>query len=74
MRRTRRGSFSTTRSEAKNITTPSKSAIASKRTKTTDRMLAVRFEIPQAQLDGRKDLRLRVEDVDGPSGEIVEKK
>lgn len=39
-----------------------------------DRMLAVRFEIPQAQVDGRKALRLRVEDVDGPSGEIVERK
>jgi hypothetical protein len=37
-------------------------------------MIAVRFEIPQARVDGRKALRLRVEDVDGPSGEIVERK
>jgi len=39
-----------------------------------DRMIAVRFEIPQAQVDARKNLRLRVEDVDGPFGEIVERK
>jgi hypothetical protein len=39
-----------------------------------DRMLAVRFEIPQSQVDGRKTLKLRVEDVDGPFGEIVERK
>jgi len=41
---------------------------------TMDRMIAVRFEIPQAQVDARKNLRLRVEDVDGPFGEIVERK
>lgn len=37
-----------------------------------DRMIAARFEIPVAQLDARKRLRLRVVDVDGPSGELVE--
>jgi hypothetical protein len=41
---------------------------------TLDRMIAVRFEIPVAQLDGRKRLRLRVADVDGPSGELLETK
>lgn len=41
---------------------------------TMDRMIAVRFEIPLAQVDARKNLRLRVEDVDGPFGEIVERK
>ncbi|MBZ5595106.1 MAG: hypothetical protein LAP39_22915 [Acidobacteriia bacterium] len=41
---------------------------------TMDRMIAVRFEIPQAQVDARKNLRLRVEDVDGPFGELVERK
>ena len=40
---------------------------------TLDRMIAVRFEIPQARLDARKNLKLRVEDVDGPAGEITEK-
>jgi hypothetical protein len=39
---------------------------------TLDRMIAVRFEIPQARVDGRKTLKLRVEDVDGPSGELIE--
>ena len=39
---------------------------------TIDRMIAVRFEIPQAQLDARKALKLRVQDVDGPSGELIE--
>jgi hypothetical protein len=41
---------------------------------TLDRMIAVRFEIPVAQLDARKRLKLRVEDVDGPSGELIETK
>jgi len=39
---------------------------------TLDRMIAVRFEIPQARVDARKTLKLRVEDVDGPSGELIE--
>jgi hypothetical protein len=41
---------------------------------TLDRMIAARFEIPVAQLDGRKRLKLRVEDVDGASGELIETK
>jgi hypothetical protein len=41
---------------------------------TMDRMIAVRFEIPVAQLDGRKRLKLKIEDVDGPSGELIETK
>ena len=39
---------------------------------TLDRMIAARFEIPVAQLDARKRLKLRVVDVDGPSGELIE--
>ena len=39
---------------------------------TLDRMVAVRFDIPAARLDARKRLRLRVVDVDGPSGELIE--
>lgn len=41
---------------------------------TIDRMIAARFEIPVARLDARKRLRLRVVDIDGPSGEIAETK
>jgi hypothetical protein len=37
-----------------------------------DRMIAARFEMPQAQLDARKKLTVRVEDVDGPFGELTE--
>jgi hypothetical protein len=39
---------------------------------TLDRMIAARFEIPQDQLDKRKRLAVRVEDVDGPFGELTE--
>ncbi len=39
---------------------------------TFDRMIAARFEIPAAQLDARKRLKVRVVDIDGPSGELVE--
>jgi len=39
---------------------------------TEDRMIAARFEIPQSQLDGRKSLKVRIEDVDGPVSELVE--
>jgi len=39
---------------------------------TLDRMIAARFEIPQAQLDQRKRLAVRVVDVDGPFGELTE--
>jgi hypothetical protein len=41
---------------------------------TLDRMISARFEIPVAQLDARKRLKLRVVDVDGPSGELIETK
>ena len=34
-----------------------------------DRMVAVRFEIPEARLEARKLLLIRIEDVDGPVSE-----
>jgi hypothetical protein len=37
-----------------------------------DRMLAVRFEVPEQQLQARKQLRIRIEDLDGPVVELVE--
>jgi hypothetical protein len=37
-----------------------------------DRMIAVRFEIPQEKLDSRRRLIVRIEDVDGPVAEIAE--
>jgi hypothetical protein len=37
-----------------------------------DRMVAARVEIPEKLLQDRKQLRIRVEDVDGPVSEIVE--
>jgi len=37
-----------------------------------DRMVAARFEIPEKLLEARKQLRIRVEDVDGAVSEIVE--
>lgn len=37
-----------------------------------DRMVAVRFEIPEKLLEARKQLRIRVEDVDGAVSEIFE--
>jgi hypothetical protein len=37
-----------------------------------DRMIAARFEIPEAQLQARKSLRIRIEDVDGAVSEISE--
>ncbi len=37
-----------------------------------DRMVAVRFEIPEKLLQARKQLRIRVEDVDGAVSEIFE--
>ena len=39
---------------------------------TLDRMIAARFELPLALLDARKKLTVRVEDVDGPFGELTE--
>ena len=41
---------------------------------TLDRMIAARFEMPQARLDARKRIKIRIEDVDGPSGELIETK
>jgi hypothetical protein len=38
-----------------------------------DRMIAARFEIPVAQLNARKNLTIRIEDVDGPVSELSEK-
>jgi hypothetical protein len=38
-----------------------------------DRMIAARFEMPVAQLDARKNLTIRIEDVDGPVSELTEK-
>ncbi len=40
---------------------------------TIDRMIAARFEVADSQLAGRKQLTVRVEDVDGPVAEIQEK-
>jgi len=40
---------------------------------TEDRMIAVRFEIPIDKLDARKNLKVRIEDVDGPVSELLEK-
>jgi hypothetical protein len=41
--------------------------------KTEDRMIATRFEVPVAKLDARTNLKIRIEDVDGPVSELVEK-
>jgi hypothetical protein len=38
-----------------------------------DRMVAARFEVPEAKLEQRKRLLVRIEDVDGPITEITEK-
>ena len=38
-----------------------------------DRMIMARFEMPVAQLDARKNLKVRIEDVDGPVSELAEK-
>lgn len=38
-----------------------------------DRMIVARFEVPAAKLDVRKNLKVRIEDVDGPVAELVEK-
>lgn len=39
---------------------------------TVDRMVAARFEIPEAKVQARKGLRIRVEDVDGAVSELKE--
>lgn len=41
---------------------------------TLDRMVAARFDVPEARLDQRARIRIRVEDVDGASSEIVEER
>jgi hypothetical protein len=41
---------------------------------TADRMSGARFELPESGIDARKDIRLRIEDVDGTVVELVEKK
>ncbi|MCC6344899.1 MAG: hypothetical protein IT166_22045 [Bryobacterales bacterium] len=41
---------------------------------TMDRMLAARFEVPEAKLQARTRLTLRIEEIDGQITEIVEKK
>lgn len=40
---------------------------------TQDRMVAARFEVPDSQLEARKRLVLRIEEVDGAVSEISEK-
>jgi hypothetical protein len=40
--------------------------------RTLDRMIAAKFEIPEAQLQARKGLSIRIEDVDGAVSEITE--
>lgn len=39
---------------------------------TIDRMIAARFEVPESQIEKRKNLKIRVQDVDGPVAEIRE--
>ncbi|MCC6364321.1 MAG: hypothetical protein IT165_12415 [Bryobacterales bacterium] len=41
---------------------------------TMDRMVAARFEVPEAKLQARTRLTLRIEEVDGQVTEIVERK
>jgi len=41
---------------------------------TVDRMVGVRFEVPESAIESRKALRLRIEEFDGPVAEIGEKK
>jgi hypothetical protein len=38
-----------------------------------DRMIAARFSMPVDKLEARKTFRIRIEDVDGPVSELVEK-
>jgi len=38
-----------------------------------DRMIVARFEVPVTKLDARKNLKIRIEDVDGPASELTEK-
>jgi len=41
--------------------------------KSEDRMIVARFEMPVTKLDARKNLKIGIEDVDGPVSELVEK-
>jgi hypothetical protein len=38
-----------------------------------DRMIVARFDMPEKLLQTRKNLMIRIEDVDGPASEVVEK-
>ena len=38
-----------------------------------DRMIAARFEVPVERLDARRQIKVRIEDVDGPVSELVGK-
>lgn len=38
-----------------------------------DRMLTVRFEMPEAQFEKRRQLRIHIREVDGPESDILEK-
>jgi len=40
---------------------------------TQDRMVAARFEAPEARIEGRKRFLVRIEEVDGPMAEFSEK-
>jgi hypothetical protein len=39
-----------------------------------DRMISARFTLPESEVNARKSLVVRVEDVDGPTSEIVEQR
>jgi len=39
---------------------------------TMDRMIVSRFEVPESTLEGRKNLKVRIVDVDGPEAELQE--
>jgi hypothetical protein len=45
-----------------------------KRGETVDRMLAAQFDVPVAEVQSRKALRIRVVEVDGPESLIEEKR
>jgi len=40
--------------------------------KTADLMTGARFELPESVVNGRKSIRLRIEDVDGAAAEVTE--
>ena len=40
--------------------------------KTADLMTGARFEVPETTVNGRKSIRLRIEDVDGAAAEVTE--